>query len=237
MTGTASSTGPITRSSTGPRGSGSTTAGTWPTLGRRTTTPTGSATRASSTRTATGCSTARTTARSHQSRSGRSGRGPIGDVCDNDDDGDYSRDNTDNCPRYPNPDQLDADSDKRGAACDDNDTPPAIRNAGADPDAERDRRRDRPPAAAGDGLDATSYRVAEVADGLIVRIRCSEACTAKAEVTVSKAVARSLRLRGTTVVGTGTVADRGRDEHVRVRPLQFAESAPGCSGAPARCSR
>jgi hypothetical protein len=55
----------------------------------------------------------------------------------------------------------------------------------------------------------SSFRVAEVADGLIVRIRCSEACTAKADVRVSKSVARRLRLRGTTVVGTGTARTEG----------------------------
>ncbi len=136
-------------------------------------------------------------------------RDDFGDVCDNDDDGDYTRDNTDNCPRYPNPDQLDADQDGVGAVCDDNDTPPEIPAPAPIPRpsatvAATDRQPPRVTVST-----RTSYRVAEVADGLIVRLRCSEACTAKAEVTVSKSVARSLRLRGTTVVGSGTSRTEG----------------------------
>jgi hypothetical protein len=134
----------------------------------------------------------------------------FGDLCDGDDDGDYSRDNVDNCPRYPNPDQLDADQDGVGAVCDDDDTPPpppptptAIPTPSATV-AATDR---QPPRVT--VTTRTAYRVAEVADGLIVRIRCSEACTAKADVTVSKAVARSVRLRGTTTVGTGSARTAG----------------------------
>jgi len=153
----------------------------------------------------------------------------FGDICDGDDDGDYSRDTVDNCPRYPNPDQLDADQDGVGAACDDNDTPPAQPAPTAIPTpsatvATTDRQPPRVTVST-----RTSYRVAEVADGLIVRVRCSEACTAKADVTVSKAVARSVRLRGTTVVGTGTARTEGAtstyafvrfDSRVRARLLR-----------------
>ncbi len=133
----------------------------------------------------------------------------FGDVCDNDDDGDYTRDNTDNCPLYPNPDQLDADQDGKGAVCDGNDTPPPAPapTPAATPSATVSVTDRQPPRVT--LSTRTSYRVEEVADGLIVRIRCSEACTAKADVTVSKSIARSLRLRGTTVVGTATARTEG----------------------------
>jgi hypothetical protein len=131
----------------------------------------------------------------------------FGDACDNDDDGDYTRDNTDNCPRYPNPDQLDADQDGIGAACDDNDTPPPPPAPAPTPTATVSVTDRQPPRVTVSAR--TSQRVAEVADGLIVRLRCSEACSAKAELRVSKSVARSLRLRGTTVVGTGSARTEG----------------------------
>ena len=132
----------------------------------------------------------------------------FGDVCDNDDDGDYTRDTNDNCPRYPNPDQLDADDDKIGAACDDNDTPPLPTPTATPTPGATVSVTDRQPPRVTVSVRA-SHRVAEVGDGLIVRVRCSEACTAKAELRVSKAVARSLRLRGTSVVGTGTARTQG----------------------------
>ncbi|HEX6026788.1 MAG TPA: thrombospondin type 3 repeat-containing protein [Solirubrobacter sp.] len=128
----------------------------------------------------------------------------IGDACDNDDDGDYARDNADNCPVYPNPDQLDADGDGVGAACDDDDTPPAPApspTAVPTPDASvsvLDRQAPRVTVSV-----RATQRVAEVGDGLIVRVRCSEACAAKAEARVSRSVSRKLKLRGTRVVGTG----------------------------------
>jgi hypothetical protein len=157
-----------------------------------------------------------------------------GDVCDGDDDGDYSRDTVDNCPRYPNPDQLDADQDGVGAVCDDDDTPPApppVPTAIPTPSATISATDRQPPRVT--VSSRTSYRASEVADGLIVRIRCSEACTAKADVTVSKAVARSVRLRGTTVVGTGTARTEGAtstyafvrfDARVRARLLRRART-------------
>jgi hypothetical protein len=47
-------------------------------------------------------------------------------------------------------------------------------------------------------------RVAEVEDGLIVRVSCSEACTVSAQLLAPRSLARKLRLRGTTVVGRGS---------------------------------
>ena len=111
----------------------------------------------------------------------------IGDACDNDDDGDFARDIVDNCPRYPNPNQVDADGDGKGAGCDDNDTPaaPPTQTPVATPTPAATAVVDRQAPRVTLSVRST-HRVAEVADGLIVRVRCSEACTAKAEVSVSK---------------------------------------------------
>lgn len=142
----------------------------------------------------------------------------IGDACDNDDDGDYVRDNRDNCPRYPNPPippattQADADGDGVGTACDDDDTPPP-------PPVEPVVTATATPVATPSAIDRQAPRMAlsikstqlisEVEDGLIVRLRCSEACSLKADATVSKRVARRLKLRGTTLVGTGSARTEG----------------------------
>ncbi len=125
----------------------------------------------------------------------------IGDPCDADADGDFTRDSEDNCPGYPNPDQRDDDRDGIGALCDADDTPAAMPAATPTPEATVstiDREAPRVTLSV-----RGTQRVAEVEDGLIVRLRCSEACAAKAELRVSKSVARRLKLRG-TVVGTGT---------------------------------
>ena len=62
-------------------------------------------------------------------------------------------------------------------------------------------------------------------------VRCSEACTAKAEVSVSKSVARKLKLRGTRIVGTGTATTEGAATtyafvrfNARVRARLFRQS-------------
>nr|WP_308213590.1 thrombospondin type 3 repeat-containing protein [Solirubrobacter phytolaccae] len=140
----------------------------------------------------------------------------VGDVCDNDDDGDYTRDGEDNCPLIPNPDQLDADADGIGAMCDDNDTPPAPPDPTPVPTVpgSGDGGPDTPGGGTANVNDrqaprvtvrvAFSPRVDEVQDGLVVRVTCSEACAAKAALTVSKATSRKLKLRsGLTTVGSG----------------------------------
>ena len=48
-----------------------------------------------------------------------------------------------------------------------------------------------------------SYRVAEAQDALVVRIVCSEACAAKADLVVARTTARRIKLGCSTVVGTG----------------------------------
>jgi hypothetical protein len=129
----------------------------------------------------------------------------VGDACDSDADGDYARDTEDNCPGYPNPDQLDADGDGRGALCDDNDTPPSPAPSPPTPT----------PRPAGDVARVVDRqaplvtvrlksrnRLEEVEDGLVVGLSCSEACTTKAQLVVSRAVARRLRLPSTIVAGS-----------------------------------
>ena len=116
-----------------------------------------------------------------------------GDVCDFDDDGDGFDDGFDNCPTVYNLeptdvdgdgqiyDQLDADGDGIGTACDADDStagPPAGPDTVA-PQAEvRAARR---------------QRLAQLGAGMIVRLRCSEACRASAELVVRRADARGLR--------------------------------------------
>ena len=80
----------------------------------------------------------------------------------------------------------------------------------------------------------STHLVAEVEDGLILRVRCSEACSLTANLTVSKRVARRLRLRGTTVVGTGSARTEGAtttyafvrfNSRVRARLLKQSRTA------------
>ena len=135
-------------------------------------------------------------------------------MCDNDADGDYVRDVEDNCLRLANPPiapattQTDEDGDGIGAACDDNDTPPPLIAPTVSPGPAA------PPAAVPDRqaprvtLPALkrAQRLAEIEDGLVLRMSCSEACTVKASLTVDKALAKRLKLRGTTTVARGSAA-------------------------------
>jgi hypothetical protein len=154
----------------------------------------------------------------------------VGDVCDNDDDGDYVRDNVDNCPRFPNPPdtatgkQADGDGDGIGTACDPDEAPPPpptpTPTPAANPGAGAEQRADT---AAGRSATAaldrqaprvtlrlkSTYRLAEAEDGLVVRVTCSEACSANAQLTVGRSLARRLKLRGTTVIGRGAASVEG----------------------------
>jgi hypothetical protein len=140
----------------------------------------------------------------------------VGDACDSDADGDYVRDTEDNCPRFPNPPiapattQADEDSDGLGAACDPNDAPPAPATptpsvnpapgpGGANPGVADHQA----PRVTLRGLKR-AQPLAEIEDGLVVRLTCSEACLVKASLTVDKALAKRLKLRGTTTVGAGS---------------------------------
>ena len=138
-----------------------------------------------------------------------------GDACDRDRDGDDFDDGFDNCPTVYNleatdvngdglvNDQLDRDRDGIGTACDPDE--PAI---GAPPPPRPgtpDRSRPRLSAVVG-----RRHRLAEVRAGLVVRLRCSEACGATAELVLNRATARRLGLRRSRVVAGGSARLEGR---------------------------
>jgi hypothetical protein len=113
-----------------------------------------------------------------------------GDACDGDRDADFAANAADNCPDIYNPDQLDADRDGRGRLCDADEEireelggggggsgPGSGGTTGDGPGAaSRDQTRPRLTLRV-----ASTQRFAELGSGLIVRLRCSEACAATAE--------------------------------------------------------
>jgi RTX calcium-binding nonapeptide repeat (4 copies)/Thrombospondin type 3 repeat len=130
-----------------------------------------------------------------------------GDVCDGDDDGDDIDDGPDNCPTVYNIDyadldgdgasddwyQPDADRDGIGTACD------ASESTVGGPAESLDRRRPRLRVGA-----ARRHELAALRAGLVVRLRCSEACGATVELKVSRGTARRLGLRRTLIIGGGS---------------------------------
>jgi hypothetical protein len=128
-----------------------------------------------------------------------------GDACDADRDGDRLDDPYDYCPTVyslergvdrngdgfnNHQDQLDRDGDRVGTECD----PDELSVAGPQGTGRRDRRKP------GLALDVDRrQRLAAVRAGLVVRLRCSEACGATVELQVKRAVARRLGLRGTRI--------------------------------------
>jgi hypothetical protein len=135
----------------------------------------------------------------------------FGDACDDDIDGDDIdspadlRNATDNCPTVYNPDQRDDDRDGLGALCDADDLPRGGGGAGGG----------GPAAGAGPGArDSTAPRVTvrlarthrfeAVRDGLVVPIRCSEACSATVRLTIDRRRARALRLPRSGMVARGS---------------------------------
>jgi hypothetical protein len=128
-----------------------------------------------------------------------------GDACDPDDDGDGVFDNVDNCPLVENPDQTDADRDGRGYLCDADDTPSTSgggRGTGGPTGGsggQRDSTRPRVTASVPRRL-----RLATIEAGLVVPIRCSEACAVTARLTAGKALGRRLRLPRSGVVARGS---------------------------------
>jgi hypothetical protein len=137
-----------------------------------------------------------------------------GDACDRDRDGDRFDDQYDNCPTVYNiepndvdgngqiDDQLDGDGDGVGTACDPDESvigpaPPAPPSPPGPAVADRVR----------PGLTVSvgrRYRLAEIRAGLVVRLRCSEACASTAELTVSRRDARRLRLGRSRVLAGGS---------------------------------
>jgi len=142
-----------------------------------------------------------------------------GDACDRDRDGDRFDDAFDNCPTVYNleavdvngdgllNDQLDADRDGIGTACDAEEavvTGAPLRPAPTAPSAPD---RDAPELRVTVGR---RFRMAEVRAGLVVRLRCSEACAATAELSLGRRAARRLRLDASSVVATGSARLAGQ---------------------------
>jgi hypothetical protein len=111
----------------------------------------------------------------------------LGDPCDADDDGDTVVDSKDNCPRDPNKSQTDSDSDGKGDPCDPTPGTPAPPGDGGGQTpgpAPGDGSGGQSPAPQDDGKQpeatmslGSSFRIADLlADGLVVPLRCSEAC-------------------------------------------------------------
>jgi hypothetical protein len=141
----------------------------------------------------------------------------FGDACDDDIDGDgppYSqadlRNQFDNCPTVFNPDQRDDDKDGLGALCDADDVPqgttttpgtvtaPGTMTPGVTPGPQ-----DVTKPVVTVRL-ARTWRFDEIRDGLVVGLRCSEACSLTARLTIDKPRARRLRLASTGIVGSGS---------------------------------
>jgi hypothetical protein len=136
-----------------------------------------------------------------------------GDVCDRDDDGDDFDDQYDNCPTVyniePNDvngdglvnDQLDRDGDGIGTACDPDEAVVTGPGGGGSSD------RQAPGLRVGAGR---RYELAAVRAGLVVRLRCSEACGATVELVVSRRTARALRLGRSRVLAGGSARLLGK---------------------------
>jgi hypothetical protein len=129
-----------------------------------------------------------------------------GDACDADVDGDDPdtaadlSNGLDNCPTVFNPDQRDDDRDGKRALCDADDVARGTVTGPA-----------RPQPGTTDRLAPTlrvriarTQRLAESGGVLVVSVRCSEACTASARLTVAAARARALRLPRGGLLGSGT---------------------------------
>ena len=132
-----------------------------------------------------------------------------GDACDADLDGDGLDNPYDYCPTVyslergvdrngdgfvNHQDQLDRDGDRIGTECDPDE--PAVGGPGQ---GTKDTRRPRLAIRV-----ASRQRLAAVRAGLVVRVRCSEACGATVELNVSRRLARRLGLRRTTILAGGS---------------------------------
>lgn len=118
-------------------------------------------------------------------------RDDLGDACDPDLDSDTRPNEADNCPTVYNLDQADRDGDGRGTVCD------ASESVGPAPGTDR-----RPPAVT--LRIARRRRFEEVRGGLVVRVRCDEACAVTAELVLDRRRAARMKLGRTGVVAGGS---------------------------------
>ncbi len=138
----------------------------------------------------------------------------LGDVCDPDIDGDDPDtpldlgNASDNCPTVYNPDQRDDDKDGTGALCDADDV---ARAGGGEPGgAGSSGSGATTPGTAADRVRPTVMvrlariqRLQEIRGGLVVALRCSEACSLTARLTVDRRRARRLRLPASGLLASG----------------------------------
>ncbi len=134
-----------------------------------------------------------------------------GDACDRDDDGDRFDDAYDNCPTVYNlepsdvngdgliNDQLDRDGDGIGTACDADE--PVIQGP---PPGSDDRRRPRLSVGIARRLELDAVRA-----GLVVRLRCSEACGTTVDLVLDRRTARRLGLRRSRILASGSARLQG----------------------------
>ena len=136
-----------------------------------------------------------------------------GDVCDNDLDGDDLDNGYDNCPTVYNTEYGDFDGD---GAADDWRQPDLDRDGvGTACDADESAV-GGPPTGAGDSrsprlkirVDRRQH-LSAVRAGLVVRLRCSEACNGTVELHVPRKAARRLGLRRARVMASGSVRLQG----------------------------
>jgi hypothetical protein len=137
----------------------------------------------------------------------------FGDDCDNDVDGDDFDNAYDNCPTVYNAavdlngdgfvaEQSDRDRDGVGTECDPDEATVAGPGGGG---GAKDRKKPRLSV----GVDRR-LRLAVYKAGLVVKLRCSEACDATVELQAKRAIARKLGLRRTSIFAGASARLQGR---------------------------
>jgi RTX calcium-binding nonapeptide repeat (4 copies)/Thrombospondin type 3 repeat len=139
-----------------------------------------------------------------------------GDACDADRDGDRIDDPHDYCPTVyslergvdlngdgfnNHQDQSDRDGDRVGTECD----PDEATVAGPGRSGANDRRKPRLTVGVGRRVRLAAYRA-----GLVVKLRCSEACGATVELHVKRGIANRLGLKRTRIFAGGSARLAGR---------------------------
>jgi hypothetical protein len=131
----------------------------------------------------------------------------VGDACDPDEDEDGEFDEVDNCVRRYNPLQEDADGDGRGTACDDAEaTGGGGGGTGGGGGAAGGRDTTAPAIRL---VLARTQRMRELGRSLAVQVRCNEACSIRARLTVSRRTARGLRIGRSLASGGAALGGRG----------------------------